>query len=386
MSAVEQKSETQITTVSNLSDFKALLKQLKNSFHSYDVLKDKVSELKTGQQYQVGDTVIDKAALKQMKTDIGNAISDLYRYYGAGGKAKKSKASSENKESKPRKNGFDNPVYVSKYIVDFYTKNPQILGTDSTGKPIASQLLSLVQGGLTTSTILTNLWSIILHTQKSQIVSTVQEIDPRTKKPRDVSFYHADNNMRAYFGPSGSNTFAFLAAKPSKVGKDEQPLPPFNPDRFAYTAWQSIFAHNKLASDKTGVFQLSAEHANMLNLLKEYKNLSTKDPVKLTPEETLILSCVEKGSMPPNPTQEQSVRIRNYIGAKQILDRLAQEKDIVSATLKSLKALNPAPPKKSKAKAVAASSNSGSSVASVGPTGNGFSAPSFGSSFAVPKL
>lgn len=380
--SVEQETKSAITTVETLNDFKSLLKELKNSFHSYDTIKDEVSKLKSGEQYQFHGMTIDKVALRQMKTDIGNRISDLYRYFGKGGKAKKVKSTDE-KDAKPRKNGFDNPVYVSKFIVDFYTKNPSILGNDASGRPIAPQLASLVSGGLTTSTILTNLWSIILHTQKTKIISTVQELDTKTGKTKDVTFYHADDNMKNHFGSAGSNTFTFLSSKPGKIGKDKKALPSFNPDRFAYTGWQSIFAHNKLATDKAGAFNLSKDHENMLTVLKEYRNLTTRN-TPLTPDESIIVQSVEKGAPPAGATQEQLAKVRNYMVAKQHLDRLAQEKAIVTAALSNLKSLNPPAPKKSKTKAKV--DVNGSVPSAITSMSNGLTMPSFNASMSVPKL
>ena len=85
-----------------------------------------------------------------------------------------------------------------------------------TKRAVAALVQSLSTQHLTTSTILTMLWSIYaLHTQRSNIIAVTPGTDSKGK-PKEVQYYHADQNMKTCFGPSGSNTFAYLATKRKK--------------------------------------------------------------------------------------------------------------------------------------------------------------------------
>jgi hypothetical protein len=362
--SVETKTEVDLR-FSSVTEFKNYLKTITESVNGLLTLTEKVHDLKDKEVLMVGGVQIDKSSLRSMRSDINNKIKELYKAYSAG-KAKKSKAPANGAEPKVRKNGFDNPVYVSKHVVDFFTKNAASLGVDAkTARALASTLQSLSTKNLTTSNILTKLWSIYaLHTQKDKIVAHSNEVDSKGK-PKVVSYYHADDNMKQCFGASGSNTFAFLSAKPQKTGKNEKLLPIFTPDHFAYTAWQSIYSHNKLS--EAGVFTLSAEQAANLKNMNEWKNLSTKKPETLTPEEKVYFQCVIQKGFAPNMTAEQQAKVRAYLAAKTEVDQLALENDAVSASLEAHKLASPAPVKKGRAKkAVAAPAVNGV------PAGNGF--------------
>lgn len=347
------------------AEYKAHLKQIAESVDSLFKLHDRVSELKAGEVLtaKVGadqTTQIDKSSLRSMKTDICNQIKDLYKFRKAHAKAKRVKAADG--EEKTRNNGFDNPVYVSQHVVNFFTQNQASLSLDPvTKRAVAALVQSLSTKHLTTSTILTMLWSIYaLHTQRSNIIAVTPGTDSKGK-PKEVQYYHADQNMKTCFGPSGSNTFAYLATKERKDGKA---IPPFNPENFHYTGWQSIFAHNKCS--EVGQFPLTAEQATNLKHLTEWKALAHKKEALLTAEDKLIIQCVNTRQFAPSLNNEQKQRVQVFVQAKSELDQLQAEKVAVKAVLEAHKAAAPEAPKKTgRGKKAAAAS-----VAA--PVANGF--------------
>lgn len=378
MSSEQKLAPSSSQQLSTANEKKLYLKDIVNAFLAYDSLKDKVSALEKGQQLTVEGMVIDKTVLRTMRSDIMDRIKNLDKVFSTT-KAKKSKVLENGEVAKPRRNGFDNPVYVSQYIVDFFTKNQTSLGVDpKTGKLLSALLTNLNNKKLTSSTILTNLWTIYSsYTQKSQVSVQAMELDPKTNKQKKVSYLTADQNMHNCFGAAGSNTFAYLTSKPhevsAKTGKDKTV---FNPSRFAYTGWQSIFSHNSLSADKQGLFHLSPQQDAHLKLLKEWSNLSTKSADKLSENDKIIIQCVNAGVLPNGATPEQQNLVRSYISAKADLDSLDNEKQTASDALQSLKAAAGVTEKKGRGK------KTEQTVAAVQQQ-NGF-LPLSGSSMAMP--
>lgn len=373
VSAEETKKE-----IANVSEFKTHLKEIVDSFTSYDSLHEKVLSLKTGQALVVNGVTVDKAALRSMKSDICTSIKDLHKYFRAS-KAKKAKSDDPNAPKSARVSGFDNPIYVSQHVVDFYLKNQASLGLDpKTGRAFEQLLLSLKTKRLTTSRILTCLWTIYYsYTQNSQISVHTTELDAKTGKPKEVKYLRADTNMRTCFGPAGSNTFNHLTTRPPKISaKTNKPTQAFNPERFAYTAWQMILSHNRLTPEGAGAFNLPADLQNNLRSMNEWNKLSRKDQTKLTEEEKIIIQSVQSKSFHPQTTPEQRTRITAYVAAKQDLDQLELEKKVAVEALGVLK--GPDTGKKGKKTA-----SNGVAIANGSPLK---SVPFSGSSVPVPNM
>lgn len=312
-------------------DLKERVKSICDSIDNLFILHDKVHELKPGEALNLGGITVDKGVLRSMKTDLKNSVKEIPKIFSAKQKRTKTEKVDDGTPPKVRKNGFDTPAYVSPHVVRFFTQNQASLGLDpKSNRALNSLLQSLTTEGLTTSTILTYLWSIYSkHTQHDKVSGQLQELDAKGK-PKTVSYYRADDNMKACFGPTGSNTFAALSAKPVKAGKNGKMIPSFNPDRFSYTVWQSIFSHNKLTdADKPGAFRLSPDQAANLKGLDGWRNLCYAAPESLQERDRLVLQSVQAGNFLGNLTAQEQQQVRDFLKAKQKLTQLEAEKQIV---------------------------------------------------------
>jgi hypothetical protein len=339
--------------VTNKAELQTHLDNITTSLDNYISIKDRLENVEKGQQLQVNGLTIDKNKLKAMHNQIVKSIKEIPKYVTF---PKKAKAKSD--DAKPRSNGFDNPVFVNKHIVKFFTENPASLGLDPKTRQALNALLPLlVKSELTTSSILTSLWTIYTNVQKDKVSTTVSETDAKTNKVKETKFYHADDNMNRHFGPQGSNTFAVLSAKPAKVGKNDKVLPAFNPSKFSYTAWQSIYSNNKLSLTGAGENKLTPERDALLKAMKEWKTLSNLSGTDLTLEKQADISAINTRIIPPSATPEKRAYLTNLMNAKQYHDQLILERDIVSNTLKTINDSKPKPAKKSRAKSSAVPAN-----------------------------
>ena len=207
-------------------------------------------------------------------------------------------------------------------------------------------------------------------------MGTATELDTKSQKPKQVSFYRADTNMAGCFGPSGSGTFARLSAKAPKTGKNGKILLSFNPERFQYTGWQSIFSDNKLNPAGTGEFALSPERENSLKAMKEWKALSSTPENELTQDQRTLIHYVNLGQVPSGANAEQTVQLRSWMQAKADWTGLQNERATVTSALTAIKESNPTPAKK----------RGGAKTGVLSPTAT-VAQPAFnGTSFAVPRM
>ena len=338
-----QPTESVGKGISSSNEFKEHLKNITNALDAYSHLKDKVNALKEGEGIKLGETVVDRTKLRQMLSDIKKSILELHKYYGKE-KAKRSKAkATDGSEPTTRKVGFNYPVYVSKHVVDFFVRNEATLGVDPTTKQtIASQIKFLREKNLTTSGILTSLWTI--YKERLKVIET--GVNEKTGKPKQISYFKADDYMNSCFGVAGSNTFSRLSARDTKVNKRGELVPAFNPARFQYTAWQSIYSDNTLG-EANKPFLLSAEQKSHLASMKEWRSLRDKAESALTPDERVIVQCVNAGVFPQgNIDPAFQLKLRSYMQAKADYDELNRE-TLFASTAKD--AINPPKEKKTKA-------------------------------------
>jgi hypothetical protein len=337
----EQPTETVGSKITNVNEFKEHLKNITQSLDVFNALKDKVSVLKEGEGLNLSGVIIDRTKLRQMFSDLKKQILELHKYFGKE-KSKRSKVKADGTEETTRKVGFNYPVYVSKYVVDFFVRNEATLGVDPiTRQSISSQIRYLREKGLTTSGILTSLWTI--YKERLKEIETV--VNEKNGKPKQVSFFKADAHMTQCFGPAGSNTFERLTSREQKTNRRGALVPPFNPSRFHYTAWQSIYSDNTLGGAKS-VLSLSKEQAEHLAAMKEWRSLRDKDESKLTTDEKVIIQCVNMGQFPQGNTDPAfQLKLRSYMQAKVDFDELDRETKVASA---AKDAINPPKEKKQK--------------------------------------
>jgi hypothetical protein len=346
--ATPASTEFSISTKTELSTY---LSDIVKSVDNYIQIKDQLATVEKGQQLQVNGVVLDKTKLRAMHSQIVKSIEGIAKHVSLK-QAKKVKADGVN--AKPRSNGFDNPVFVNKYIVRFFTERAESLGLDPQTRQALNALLPLlVKNELTTSSILTSLWTIYTNVQKDKISTVVKEVDSKTNKEKETKYYHADDNMMKCFGPSGSSTFSRLSAKPSKISKAGKELQPFNPARFSYTGWQSIYSDNKLSLTGVGENKLTPERDLLLKNMKEWKTLVHLTGADLTAEKQADITAVTTRQIPANASAEKKAYLTNLINAKAYHDQLVVERDIVANALKTINAAKPVTVKKSRAKAVA---------------------------------
>lgn len=338
----QTQSEPSVKGISTPAEFKEHLKNITTSLDSFIAIKEKVSTLKEGEGLKLGEVIIDRAKLRAMFSDLKKSILELHKYYGKD-KAKRSKAKTEDGSKPSRRVGFNYPVFVSKHVVDFFVKNEAVLGVDpNTRQTISSQIKFLREKGLTTSGILTSLWTI--YKERLKVIENV--LNEKTGKPKQISYFKADDHMIACFGPAGSNTFARLSAREPKTNKRGTVNPSFNPARFTYTAWQSIYSDNTLGGAKSG-FTLSPEQKNYIDTMKEWRSLSDKDESKLTPDEKVIIQCVNTGVFPQGNTDPAfQLKLKGYMQAKLDFEELQRETAFAAA---AKDAINPPKEKKGKA-------------------------------------
>lgn len=333
--------------LSSKNDLTSYLASVKDSIDSYIAIKDQLAEVQKNEQLQVNGVIIDKTKLNAMHKQIHRSIENIAKYVVIK-PGKKVKGDS----TKPRSNGFDNPVFVNKHVVRFFTENSASLGVDPKTRQSLNTLLPLLtKNNLTTSSILTSVWTIYTNVQKDKITAVATEIDAKTNKSKETKYYHADDNMNKCFGPLGSGTFARLSARAPKISKAGKELPSFNPNRFSYTGWQSIYSDNKLSLEGAGENKLDPQNDALLKYMKEWKTLSHLAGVELTAEKQADINAVNTKQIPATASPEKRQYLSNLMNAKVYYDQLIVERDIVANALKFINDNKPVPVKKSKAKA-----------------------------------
>jgi hypothetical protein len=334
-------------TISNKNDLNTRLNEIKESFGNYVSIRDSLANVEKGKVLQVDGKTIDGAYLKNMKESIDKSIMNLSK------QVVPKKVKSETGAPKSRNSGFDNPVFVNKHVVKFFCERADTLGLDPKTRQALNALLpSLTKYELTTSSILTTLWTIYTNTQVDKITASETKVDPKTNKTKQVKYYKADDNMIRSFGSQGSNTFSRLSGKEAKTSKNGKVLEPFNPNKFGYTAWQSIYADNKLSAEKTGDMKLTADRDNLLKAMKEWKTLSHKAENELTPENKADLIAVNTRQIPVTASADKKSYLQLLTMAKAYCDQLSNERNIVAEALKVINESKPVAVKKSRTKAV----------------------------------
>lgn len=342
--AVNGADEVKEVSFANVSEFNAHLKAMCNAFDALNMLADKIHDVKAGEA-----PPIDKATLRSMRTDFKNQIKDLKKHFGTKSKRARKTEEADGTPKVPRRSGFDTPTYVSPHMIAFFTQNAQHLGLDPKTRQQLANLLNCLRRGLTTSTILTDLWAIYaIFVESNKLNVKASEVDAKGK-PKIVSYYRADDNMRRCFGPTGSNTFLHLASAAPKVGKNHKIVQPFNPDRFQYITFQSIFSHNRLLSaEKPGAFHLNPAQQASLNAMNAWLQLTKVAPEALPADKRKIYDAVVSGQLAPGTTAEEVKLIQQCVDARRELAELEAEQKIVTDAHAAYKtaAEAAAPPKK----------------------------------------
>jgi hypothetical protein len=338
-------SDDKDAVFANVTEFKAHLKEICNALDSLWSMNNKLHELKAGEA-----PAVDKGQLRAMFTDVKVQIKDLYKHYGSKSKkGKKKEESTDGTPKVPRRSGFDTPTFVSQHMINFFTANAAHLGLDpKTKQSLANLLNCLKTKGLTTSTILTDLWAIYAIFINNGLNVKTEEKDAKGK-PKITSHYRADENMKHCFGPSGSNTFAHLQSLPAKTGRNGKVIPGFTPDHFQYITFQSIFSHNRLLpAEKPGAFHLTQAQADLLQAMNKWLELTKVPPEQLPESSRRIYQAVVSNQMLPGASAEEVKLVQQCSVARRELAELEAEQRIVTEAHAALKAavLAAAPPKK----------------------------------------
>src|SRR5438105_12441298 len=165
--------------ITNKTELNAHIDELVNSFKNYVNIRDAVTHVEKGKVLQVDGKTVDNTYLKNAGESFEKALRNLSKAVVP------KKVKSESARAKTKNSGFDNPVYVNKYIVKFFTERADILGLDPKTKQALNALLPcLVKHQLTTSSILTTLWTIYTNVQKDKITVVEVKADPKTGKPK----------------------------------------------------------------------------------------------------------------------------------------------------------------------------------------------------------
>ena len=244
------------------------------------------------------DTPLGRKDVNSLSKQYTTELKGLKANYVEHGKKKK-RASTGNSA------GFKNPILVTPNMIEFFRSanlGPSQVGPNADpNAPPLNDFLSVRDDGKTTRAILTPLFSIYAHVNNMQ------------RDPENRQFLTSTPDMDAHF----QETYRILAARPqtyqkrkvvgpdgveTKVEDRTKPIPIFRPDHFRYASIQSIVALNTI---KKG--QLTAAQKQVLG----------------APDMPAGLDEAQKA---------QWVAQRDLARAP-IVNRLAQEQDMVSGIL-----------------------------------------------------
>jgi hypothetical protein len=254
--------------VSN-KDFAAKLVEISKSVDDLVELAVQVGGLEKGQRLQLPDgRQVGKRELRSATSQLVQTIRELRRYHKAALRAKK-RVSIDPATGEPirRGGGFSLPIRVTDELKNFFaTANlGSVDPSDPKSPSLSSQLVLLTQGGVTSPSLLTPLFSIYVNRNGLQ-----------DKEHRNI--LHADTHMSKYLG----NTLTRLQreiqphqSKPSKNGKPARMLPGFNPASFPYYYLQNIVQANKVPMSKEETAQLASNQDVVIRLQQEQQMVSS---------------------------------------------------------------------------------------------------------------
>ena len=243
-------------------------------------------------------TLLGRKDVNSLSKQYTTELKGLKGNYVEHGKKKK-------RQSTGKSAGFRNPILVTPNMIDFFrvaNLGPSQVGpnADPNALPL-NDFLSVREDGKTTLAILTALFSIYAHVNNMQ------------RDPENLQFLTSTPDMDAHF----QETYRILEARPQtyqkrkvvgadgverKVEDRTKPIPIFRPDHFRYASIQSIVALNRIKKD----------------------NLTAEQKLQLgTPDMPAGLSAAQTAQW---EAQRDAAR-------QQVVDRLAQEQQMVSDVL-----------------------------------------------------
>jgi hypothetical protein len=212
--------------------------------------------------------------------------------------------------------GFQNPVQISPALRQFIQQGN--FGNGPDGRRLQDSLPSL-SSGVTTSALLTPLFSIYVHQNGLQNRAASNQAVGNIPALMNNQYLGADDLMKQVFDPDLRYLSAVNAA-PHKT-KRGQVIPPFSPDNFRFASWQSIVALNRMLSRASADKLIAAAQDEDRKAGRQPRPADQiVDPAKiLTPQQEALLQ---------NPATKQSLA-QEFAVVRQVNEAFkARNKDV----------------------------------------------------------
>lgn len=267
--------------------------------------------------------VYGKKELNANRSEYKKALAQIGKQYAAALKQKrKPRAPGAAKGGQ----GFQNPVAISPALQQFIQQGNFGVGPD--GKRLQDSLPLLSQG-ITTSALLTPLFSIYVHQNGLQNLATSNREVGNIPALMNNQYLGADGLMKQAFDPD----LRFLSQKNAlpKKSKRGQVIPAFSPDNFRFASWQSIVALNRMYSQanankldaeadaetqKTGVFYPHVDPSKILSPQKEATLQSPQTKQELAREFAIVRQANEAYKAQNKPAIDRAKAERRKLQAR----------------------------------------------------------------------
>lgn len=249
----QQQNEYDVTP----KQFKEHLAHLNGEFKKLMQLSGAIANLDKGETLIHPDgTRIGRRELRSLESQYCKDVLNLAKFFSQAKKKPKTKRTGGS-------NGFKNAMFVTDNLKQFFASDDLGLayikqddGTFVQGEKLKNYLHLFLQQGVTSSALLTPLFSIYAHVHKMQ-------------DPTNRSFLHATSSMMKYFGDTFSklpvddqekvNALRTQLAELVKSGASQEEIEKlqkkletpnlFDPSHFKYSRFQSIAARNRVPKE-----------------------------------------------------------------------------------------------------------------------------------------
>lgn len=305
-----EKKRTRTVQAIPPEQFNVFLEGMKTSV---DQLVDAAYRLGQAGGERIGG-VYGKKELNSNKSEYKKALTQIEKQYAAVFKQiRKPRAPGAARGGQ----GFQNAIFISPALRQFIQQGN--FGTGQDGRRLQDSLPYLSQG-ITTSALLTPLFSIYVHQNGLQNRASSNQAVGNLAPLMNNQYLGADDLMKQVFAPDLQYLSAVNAA-PHKT-KRGQVIPPFSPDNFRFASWQSIVALNRMLT-RANADRLIAEGQEE----DRKKGLQPRRPEQIVDPAKILTPQQEAQLQDPATKQELA---REFAVVRQVNEAYkARNKDVI---------------------------------------------------------